>query len=97
MTPTAIVLSSAMYLPMSTANQLVGQLSTTDSNSCQTFTYTISAGGAVFSIANGNELRLTNANVTGNNLSVTVVSTDNGSPPLSVSATFTISEGEWPC
>lgn len=93
--PTALALSANTYAVPPTANQVVGTLSTTDINCCQTFTYSIVGGAnaALFAIA-GNALQIVNAGQSGNGLQVTVRTTDSGTGALWFQQTFTIDEGE---
>lgn len=96
--PTAVTLSTATYTPpTATANVVVGTLSSSDVNCCQTFTYSIVGGldAALFNIS-GSSLRITASGQRGTGLQVTVRSTDSGQPALFRDQTFTINDGTEP-
>lgn len=93
MAPSDVALSSLTYVAPSTANQVVGTLSSTDANTGQTYTYTITGGAnaAMFNVS-GSQLRITNAGVTGGPYAVIVRSTDNGTGSLWFEKTFNLTE-----
>lgn len=91
--PTAIALSSTTYPPNSPLNTFVANLSATDINSGEIFTYAITSAtpANTFQITSGNRLSTATALLLGNNLSITIRVTD--SRGLTFSSTFSLSEG----
>ena len=92
--PTAIALSATTVAENATVGTVVGTLSTTDQDAGDAHTYTITASAAAqaaFTIV-GNELRV-NAALdfeTTPSYSITIRSTDNGTPSQSTTETWTI-------
>ncbi len=96
--PTNIDLSSTSFPENAVANTIVGNLTTTDADAGQTYSYALVAGAddddnGLFNIDDTNkQLRATNSFnfESGATYKVRIQTTDNGSPPLSFSKAFTI-------
>lgn len=90
--PTAVAVSSSTFVPPVTAAQAIGNLSTTDADSGQTFTYSMVGGADVarFSLASS-QLRFAAASHAGGNLVVQVRTVDTGIPTRYFDQTLTIS------
>lgn len=88
--PTAVSLSSLLYVPPTTVGAVVGVLSCVDANSVDSFTYTLlSATPTIFQIS-GAQLLINTAGVKGNGFTVTVRCSDQGA--LTAQSTFTLNE-----